>query len=328
MAPEPRVCANCGVVLPPGADRCLTCGTPVDPRAAAMERPVARPRDEGNGAPGPNPDLVRRIARLKQWAEAAEPLEVTIPRLPAWTDDATRTGRDGDPWSGVLRGIERLAQQRVVQALEGWEKATKNRLVRLEAYSVDGRLERDQIDDVLRAARAGEISQALATFQQVDRVVALKERHIDQARDELERIVSLLRDMDALGIGAAHDAQEINDDLERELRGGRLAPLKQQLRALRLQAVARLKVGFPEYVGDYGKFLLEQRHDGTNVAPEVAELARAAKAFHRGNPEEALRRLRMLAQVHGAPSTRGARPRPRRDDAPATGAARTTGRPP
>lgn len=273
------------------------------------EAAPARPRGWGGGEL-PSGDLARRIARLKQWAEAAPTLGISIPALPAWAEEAMRRGTGTDAWLEVVRGVERLAQKSVVTALEGWEQATRNRLTRLEAYSVDGRLERDQIDDVLHAARAGDLTLALQTFQQVNRVVALKERHLDQAREELERLVSLLRDMAALGLEVPVDADDVAQELERELRGGHLASLKQKLRGLRLQAVNRLKAGVPKFVSQYGEFLVRERDDGVAVELEAAELARAAHAFAKGRPEESLHRLRILQQVHGAGFGRpGSRPR-------------------
>jgi hypothetical protein len=194
-----------------------------------------------------------------------------------------------------------------VTAFEDWEKRTKARLTRLEAYAVDSRLERDQIEDTLHAARTGDIAQALATFQQVDRVVSLKERHLDQAREELERVIALLRDMQALGVDPPQDPSAIADQLEGELRAGKLAPLKQQIRALRLQAVNRLKAGLPRYISDYGDFLLEERGHGIATELEATELARGAREFFRGHPEEGLRRLRALQQTHGMPPSRSAR---------------------
>jgi len=292
VSAEPVSCPDCGSFLPDGATECPSCGAKVAPPSAAAARPPADPAVAGS-------DLTRRVARLQQWEEAAEALDVTLPSLPAWAEDAARTSGASDAWMEVVRGIERLAQRRIVTALESWEKQARLRLARLEAYSVDGRVERDQIEDVLHAARAGEVTQALQTYHQVDRVVALKERHLDQAREELERLVSLLRDMQALGLPTALDPTTVSEELERELRAGRLAALKQQLRALRLQAVTRLRVGVPEYVTRYGEFLVRERNDGTPVELEAAELARAAREFTKGRPEEALRRLRILAQVHG-----------------------------
>jgi uncharacterized Zn finger protein (UPF0148 family) len=289
VAAEPNSCPNCGSLLPDGATECPACG------AVLTTEPAAAPSSAAIGGS----DLTRRVARLQQWAEAAEPLDVTLPSLPAWAEEAARSSAASEPWLEVVRGVERLAQKRIVSALEAWEKQIRLRLARLEAYAVDGRVERDQIEDVLHAARSGEITQALQTYHQVDRVVALKERHLDQAREELERLVSLLRDMQALGLPTSLDPTTVSEELERELRAGRLAALKQQLRALRLQAVTRLRVGVPEFVTRYGEFLIRERNDGTPVELEAAELARAAREFSKGRPEEALRRLRILAQVHG-----------------------------
>ena len=297
MAVEPVVCPQCHTPVAAGVDECPSCGADVrDVPAAVMTAPA---RTQPSDARAVGSDLTRRVARLQQWGEASEPLEITLPMLPVWAEDAARNGSSPEPWLEVLRGIERLAQRKIVIALEEWERRTKQRLARLEAYSVDSRLERDQIEDVLHAARAGEITAALQTFHQVDRVVTLKERHLDQAREELERLISLLRDMQALGIPTALEPDQVSEELEQELRAGRLAALKQQLRALRLQAVNRLRVGVPEYITRYGRILVEERNDGTPVELEAAELARAAREFSLGHAEDALRRLRVLAQVHG-----------------------------
>jgi hypothetical protein len=331
----PSLCPNCGEPLGPDLLICPACHTPVaagrvdaradgapgapppDPPSAdppAREEPaVAGARSRGRrlaSTPAPNPfaaELARRLARIGQWSDGAEPLGVTIPRLPSWAEEAARTSANPEPWAEAVRGIERIAQKRIVTAFEEWERRTKTRLTRLEAYAVDSRLERDQIEDTLHAARTGDIVQALATFQQVDRVVALKERHLDQAREELERLVALLRDMQALGIDPPLDPALAAEELEGDLRAGKLAPLKQQIRALRLQAVNRLKSGLPRYISDYGDYLLEERTHGIATELEATELARGAREFFRGHPEEGLRRLRALQQTHGAPPGRAVR---------------------
>jgi hypothetical protein len=295
VAAERAPCPQCGSTLDSGSDSCPVCGASIDPPEEPRTAPEPEAAAEGTPTGG---ELARRQARLRQWQDQAEPLGIRIAQLPPWAETAARVGPDPDGWLDVVRGVERLAQRSVVTALEHWERQTKSRLSRLEAYSVDGRLERDQMEDVLHAARTGEISQALTTYQQVDRVVTLKERHLDQAREELERLVSLFRDMQALGLDPPVEPGEIADDLERELRSGRLAPLKQQLRALRLQATNRLKPAVPAYVSRYGEYLVHERAEGVAVEVEAAELARGAKAFADGHPEEALRRLRILAQVH------------------------------
>ena len=305
MATERAPCPQCGSTLDGGEDSCPVCGAVIDP-VAPSAAPAADSEPAGDAGTHSS-EFSRRQARLRQWQEQAEPLGVRVAQLPSWAEGAARRSSDPDGWLEVVRGVERLAQRSVVTALEQWERQTKSRLSRLEAYSVDGRLEREQMDDVLHAARTGEISQALTTYQQVDRVVTLKEKHLDQARDELERLVSLFRDMQALRLEPPVDPAEIADDLERELRSGRLAPLKQQLRALRLQAINRLKASLPQYVSRYGEYLVHERSEGVAVEVESAELARGAKAFVDGRPEEALRRLRILAQIHSVGPAPGAR---------------------
>ena len=256
MANGSRSCPECGAPLRPDVLLCPTCHATVGngnggaaplldaDRASA---PASKIRGRGAGRRGgvaaANPfatELSRRLNRLAQWGEGAESLGVELPHLPEWAEEAARTAANPEPWAEVVRGIERIAQKRIATALEEWEKHAKARLTRLEAYSVDSRLEREQIEDVLHAAHGGDIPQALSTFQQVDRVVALKERHLDQAREELERVIALLKDMQAVGVEVPQDPEEIADDLESELRAGKLASLKQQIRALRLQAVNRL----------------------------------------------------------------------------------------
>jgi len=318
------VCSKCGATVSEEALICPEChalleGPSVPPSANAPVKPppaAAPPKEEaprarsarptrasrGSGTEGSNPfaaELGRRLARLRQWSEGTQTLGVTLPRLPAWAEEMARTATNPEPWAEVVRGIERLAQKRIVAAFEEWEKRTKVRLTRLEAYSVDSRLEREQIEDALHSARSGEVAQAFSSFQQVDRVVALKERHLDQAREELERVVALLHDMEALGIEPPQDVTEVADDLESELRAGKLAPLKQQIRAIRLQAVTRLKTGLPQYVSEYGDYLLRERSHGIATELEAFELARGAREFFRGRPEDGVRRLRVLQQRHG-----------------------------
>ena len=338
MSGVPRSCPNCGAPIEPDVLVCPSCHLPVvaplerpdapppvavapprveapPPSTPAPEPPIrttrrTAPRRAGASAPSTSPfaaELTRRLNRLAQWGEGAQALGVTLPHLPAWAEEAARAAPDPEPWADVIRGIERISQQRLTTAFEEWERRTRGRLTRLEAYSVDSRLEREQIEETVQAARTGDIPQALSTFQQVDRVVALKERHLDQAREELERVVALLKDMQALGVEPPQDPAEVADDLERELRAGKLAPLKQQIRSLRLQAVNRLKAGLPRYITEYGDYLLSERAHGIATELEATELARGAREFFRGHPEEALRRLRALQQRHGLPPSRPVR---------------------
>jgi hypothetical protein len=335
MVPPGTACPNCGAEVPTDAFLCPACHEPIGedtweasppgeaateppfpdpapatPRAAAPTAPSAsaRPRPVGTRRPAPaNPfsqDFARRLGRLNQWAESVESLGVAIPRLPAWAEEAAKEATNPEPWAEVVRGVERIAQRRITTAFEEWAKSTKGRLTRLEAYSVDSRLERDQIEDALHTARTGDIAQALATYRQVDRVVTIKERHLDQAREELERVVALLKDMQALGIDPPQDPAETADELEAELRAGKLAALKQQIRALRLQAVGKLKSNLPRYITEYGDYLVEERTHGIATEREAIDLARGARDFFRGRPEEGLRRLRALQEMHGLPPGR------------------------
>jgi len=314
MADAVVLCPYCGASIPADVLVCPVCHRTLEPIGAppaAAEAP-ARPRATARRAapPAANPfggELTRRLARIAQWAEAAQPLGVEMPRLPPWAEEAARTAPNPEPWAEVVRGIERIAQRRIVAAFEEWERGTKSRLARLEAYAVDSRLERDQIEDALHAARTGDIAQALAAYHQVDRVIALKERHLDQAREELERVVALLKDMQALGVDPPQDAGEVGEDLEKELRAGKLASLKQQIRALRLQAVNRLKAGLPRYISEYGDYLLEERAHGIATELEAMELAQGAREFFKGRPEDGLRRLRALQQRHGSSPSRPGR---------------------
>lgn len=325
MAARSRLCGNCGAVVegdplvcpschtlldPPGANGPVSPPVPIPDSSDAERPPPSRPVPKAEPRVSPvasNPfvaDLGRRLARLAQWQEAAQPLGVDLPRFPAWAEEAARTSSTPEPWAEVVRGIERLAQRRIVGAFEEWERKTKSRLTRLEAYAVDSRLEREQIEDALHAARAGEVGAALATSHQVDRVVALKERHLDQARDELERLVSFLKDLQGIGLGLARPPTEVAEALESELRAGRLAPLKQEVRALRAQALEALKVNLPRYVAEYGDHLLEERGHGIATEREATALAQGARDIIQGRPEEGVRRLRALRQEHGPPRAR------------------------
>jgi len=324
MVEEYITCPKCGARISSDSLMCPECHTfldepvvaepstsvpapdPTPPRPTVTPRPARAPSSEVAGPFAA--DFSRRLNRLNQWAEGVGPLGVELPRLPAWAEESARAATNPEPWAEVVRGIERIAQKRVVAAFEEWEKRTKARVTRLEAYSVDSRLERDQIEDALHSARTGDVAQALSSFQQVDRVVTLKERHLDQAREELERVIALLHDMQALGIEPPQDSTEVADDLESELRAGKLASLKQQIRAIRLQAVTRLKAGLPQYISEYGDYLLNERAHGVATELEAIELARGAREFFRGGrPEDGVRRLRALQQRHGLPPNRSVR---------------------
>lgn len=322
MAARQKACPSCQSPVPEDVLVCPRChalldgaGPPDDGAPPeARSRPSAVPPPVRTSASPVNPfaaELGRRLTRVAHWAEAAEPLGVELPRLPSWAADAARSAANPEPWAEVVRGIERLAQRRIVTAFEEWDRREKARLARLEAYAVDSRLEREQIDDALHAARVGDVASALATFQQVDRVVALKERHLDQAREELERVVAFLKDLQALGLPVPQDPTEAARALEGELRAGHLAALKQEIRALRGRAGERLKAAMPKYVADYGDFLLRERRQGIATEREATELAQGARDVFHGRAEEGVRRLRGLQQTHGSASSHAPPPPPR-----------------
>ncbi len=311
-------CPRCGALVTEEMYACAACNTVLTPAAGAATDRAGAGTDPGTGgAPAAmasskkgaaargaasNPftaDFSRRLARLAQWSESARALGIELPRVPAWAQEAASRATQPEAWAEVVRGIERLAQQQIVSALEAWSNRSKSRLARLEAYSVDSRLDRDQIEDTVHAARAGDISQAFVAHQQVDRVVTLKERHLDQARDEIERLVSFLKDISALGLEPPRAAADVGNELEAELRAGRLAPLKQQIRALRQEALNRLKRDLPKYVATNGDRLVQERARGGPSRAEAAELARGAHDVFQGRAEEGVRRLRTLRQPRG-----------------------------
>ena len=313
-------CVQCGSTVPAGAANCPVCDAPI--AAHAPPSPKAAPAVPLSGM-AEREELERHLTKLRQWAIAAQSLQVQVPQLPSWAIEFASSGETPEAWREVLHGVERIAQQRILQALDAWAQQAQSRLRRLEAYSVDSRLEREEIDDALHAARSGDVTRALTAYQQVARVVALKERHLDQAREELEKLVSLLRDMRALDIPSPEEPQELAAELERELRRGRLAPLKQRLRELQAEAQGELKEILPALVERWGDVLVQNRNDGLRVDREAATLARAARALSRGNLEIAVRELRRLVNLRPSAGS----PVAREEEEPPTGSSQTPGRP-
>jgi hypothetical protein len=299
-------CPSCGAGLAPGSRVCPGCGTPVADPGPTGASAASEPRDGSDprrrGAAVENPfasELNRRLARLAQWSEAADALGVELPRLPGWAEEAAARSRSPEPWAEVVRGVERLAQRRIAEAFERWEERTNARIARLEAYSVDSRLEHSQVEDAVHAAKLGDLAQALATFHQVDRVVTLKERHLDQARDDLERLLGFLRDLEGLGLVDPGEPTEVAKELERELRTGRLASLKQRLRLLRSRAVERVTETLPDFVAQFGDQLAADRRTGPDGDAAARELAVATRSVVLGRPEDGVHRLRALKEATG-----------------------------
>jgi len=146
MAEGVIVCPKCGATVPEEALVCPEChalleGPAVPPGGAARGDPPASapppPTEEpprksarppratrGSGAEVPNPfaaELSRRLARLRQWSDGTQALGAALPRLPEWAEEMARTSTNPEPWAEVVRGIERLAQKRIVTTFEDWE---------------------------------------------------------------------------------------------------------------------------------------------------------------------------------------------------------------
>jgi hypothetical protein len=293
---EPLRCPECHAALPERADRCPSCGRPVAASGPAPAAKAARP-GPAEAAPG---DLERWLARLRQWREAADCLGVEVPGVPRWVEARAR-GEPSERWNDVVQRLEQSAADIVADALAGWEGTMDQRLDRLESYHIEVQLERSQVLDALDAVAKGEAARMVASLRQVDRVVSLKERHLDQARGEIDALAALLRDMRALELPVPQEPAKIAEELEEELRLGRLASLKQRLRSIRADADRIIAERLPSFVTRYGSFLAEQRQAGSPIEPEAAELARSARALSRGHPDEAVRRLRALADSHPAP---------------------------
>ncbi len=276
--------------MPRGLAECPACGAKLRPAAPAAPAKSAKPD------PAAAAEAAERLTQLERWRTAAETLNVALPVVPRWVEIRIRREPDAG-WIAFLEEVEKTAQAQSLDALRAWEKRTLGRLGRLESYSIDDRLEREQVEDAVSAARGGEVARSLAVVQQVDRVLSLKERHLDVAREELERLIELVRDLKALGIEVPYDPKELSEELEGELRAGRLAPLKGQLRALRLEIVRFLKGAFPGYVARYGEHLVKERDNGHEVTPQIAELVRCSRSYSEGRPDEAVQRLRRLKEL-------------------------------
>ena len=287
----PFRCPNCGSEVPEGADRCPACARPLAASVGAAPDGARSDADPGV--------LERALGQLKQWRDAADTLGVEVPTVPRWVEARARR-EPSEGWSEVVRRLEESASVTIASAVARWEGTMTGRLDRLEAYHVDVQLERGQIQDALEAVEKGEAAQMVGSLRQVERLVALKERHLGQAREEIERLVALLTDMRSLGLSPPHDPARIAEQLDEELQHGRLAALKARLRSLRAEATHLLAERLPAYVTWYGTFLSAERGRGVSVDREVEELARGARALQRGHAEEAVHRLRVLAESHPA----------------------------
>ncbi len=320
MLPSDRTCPTCGEPVPAGEGTCPTCGTAVgeggeappgapsllpEPESSTVEDFSKDPHDLGP-APAGIPErslaaeLHQRLARVSGWTDAVRPLGVSLPRFPGWAERALGSTPNPEAWAEAVRGFEEIAQQRILEAFERWNARIGARLDRLEGYAVDNRLEREQIAETLRAVREGRIAPALSTFPQVDRLVAIKERHLDQACDDLEQLVAFVADLEGLGVARAGEAAEARAALEADLRAGKLVLLKQQIRALRQEAANRLRERLPSLVRELGDRIASERRETGASNPGARDLARAAREVREGRLEAGARRLHELASTRKA----------------------------
>jgi Asp-tRNA(Asn)/Glu-tRNA(Gln) amidotransferase C subunit len=287
LAETGRTCPTCGEPLPPGSRVCPVCSLLKSPARAAGLGQNAPRRD----ADGEDEVWEARLARLRGWAEAGPMLGVTVPDLPAWAEEFSREPSERRRWQSALRELEAAAQERVLSAVEERLHQIEERLRVLTSYSVDARLETEGVRDALAAVPRGDPDELIAAYQQLDRVVSLKERHLEQARADLEEVTTFLEDIRELDLGSVPDPATVEREFDAELRKGRLVPLKQWLRRLRSEAQSEARAAGPSRVRSIGRTLAEAKGRGEDVAEATAALARAARSFTKGETELAVRAL-------------------------------------
>lgn len=305
MSDQAWRCEECGAPNGAGAARCTRCGTD-RPRAGsnASGRAESSPgallpsRGRGTGAPTPE-DLLRRVDRLAQWADAARPLGLELPRCPSWTPEAIAHAETTEPWAEALGRLEQEARHRADRQFREVLDRLAPRLTRLEAYSIETRQEREQVDEASRAARSGDLALALWMFPQVDRVVAVKERHLEQTRAELERLLGFLHDVEAIGLGGPERSGPLASELEAELRAGHLSALRQRARQARALAAETVRAALAGYVAKLGDRLVLEHQRGLATGPAARDLAEGARRVLEGQTEEGVRLLRRIGSSRG-----------------------------
>ncbi len=239
------------------------------------------------------------MEHLAQWAEAARPLGVELPVLPSWAQETSARSEHPELWAEAVTRTEQEARKRCSELVDRLYDRLAPRLVRLEAYSVGTRLEREQLEDAARSVRTGDVASALWTLPQLERVIVVKERHLDQARDDLERLLTFLRDLEAIGVRGEGDPTTVGPELESQLRSGQLAPLRQRLRTIRSRAADSLAAALPNYVGRVGDRLLIERSRGLSTDSDARDLAEGARRVLDGRAEEGARLLRRVGGPRG-----------------------------
>lgn len=281
--------------MPPTAERCPSCDHALGEDGTG--RAPATPAEQAAGASA-------ALERIHAWQTAARSAHFPLPAVPAWLEQRLLTG-GGEIWPQLLDEVEERVRQRIIEEVANREKRTLARIAALADYAIDGRAERAQIEDALALGRSGEILKAIEECHQVERVVALKERHLAQARGDLDRTVAVLHDIGSLGLPMPPGAVLLAEELEGDLKAGRFAQLREKIRGLRAKLESVTRPAVPELIRRYGERVEERRGLGRPTEHEAAELARGAHALYEGRLDEALRRLaRVQEQLEGAPVER------------------------
>jgi hypothetical protein len=310
VAEEGRTCPTCGEPLAADATSCPVCSiletVPGAPSEAA--RAAAAAKTAANDAAD-----VRwraRIDRLRIWSEAGPTLGVTVPEFPAWAEEFARDRSDRARWEAALTEIEAEARKQILASVETRLHDIEARIEKLQAYAVESRLESEGARDALAALARGDPEELIGAYRQLDRVVSLKERHIEQARADLTEVSTLLSEIRSLELGDVPDPSEIEAQFDEELRKGKLVPLKQWLRRVRSEADAAAQAVGPDRVREVGRSLGAARSRGEDVADEVSALARAARSFANGQTEVGVHALNRIALAHQANGSDASTPTP------------------
>ncbi|MCI4349240.1 MAG: zinc ribbon domain-containing protein [Thermoplasmata archaeon] len=285
MEENVSICRHCGESVPDGAETCPACGRPVLLPSRTTSASVGEGTSDG-------PTAQARLARLTAGRAVATEFELRLPRIPEWVATLVEQGA---PEAGALvEEAEAATREKLGEAFQLWATETEPRVARLADYGIEVASERDQIATALQSAFAGDTARAAESRRAVDRVLATKERHLQDAAEGIETTVRLLDNLRALGLRVSRDPSSLRARLEGELKQGHLAPLKQELRAARSEVTRTLKAELPGWIASYGRKLVERGTTGADVGGEASALAAAARAYSEGHPDEALRQLRSL----------------------------------
>jgi hypothetical protein len=319
-----RRCVHCGGEIAENGDVCTVCEMPVSDDASRSGKGAGEPVVSA-AAKEIQTEVERRAAKLRTWAEAVGSMPVEVPTLPSWAAASIRFDEDPAPWLELVRDLERIGTRRVSEMISVMERKLRARVARLEAYSMDSHREREEIDQAVHAADIGDVATALDGFRRIDKVIAVKEQQLDQARADLEHMVTLVTDMEALALAPPERGEVLGPRLEALLRHGDLHGLHGELTSIRTRTDAALHEALPPLVSHLGDRLLLERARGNRVDRDVTELARAARAIARNRMEDGMNHLRRIGSTYGGvvgllgPDRPGAA----RTANPATGASRT-----